>query len=72
MLKMKLKSELKLKISGHIRTFGCQMNVYDTGKMEALLAQDGYVTTEDVRSRSGHCQHLLYSGKNQLKVHYSR
>ena len=32
----------------YIRTFGCQMNVYDTGKMEALLAQDGYVTTEDM------------------------
>ena len=23
----------------YIRTFGCQMNVYDTGKMEALLAR---------------------------------
>jgi len=25
-----------------IRTFGCQMNVYDTGKMRALLAKEGY------------------------------
>lgn len=31
----------------YIRTFGCQMNVYDTGKMRALLAHDGYVPTED-------------------------
>ena len=31
----------------YIRTFGCQMNVYDTGKMRALLAADGYQPTED-------------------------
>ena len=31
----------------YIRTFGCQMNVYDTGKMKALLARDGYVPTDD-------------------------
>ena len=30
----------------YIRTFGCQMNVYDTGKMHALLAQEGYAPTE--------------------------
>jgi tRNA-2-methylthio-N6-dimethylallyladenosine synthase len=30
----------------YIRTFGCQMNVYDTGKMKALLSKDGYVPTE--------------------------
>ena len=29
-------------------TFGCQMNVYDTGKMKALLAKDGYEATEDM------------------------
>lgn len=27
------------------RTFGCQMNVYDTGKMRARLAGEGYVET---------------------------
>ena len=32
----------------YIRTFGCQMNVYDTGKMKALLAKDGYESTEDM------------------------
>lgn len=31
-----------------VRTFGCQMNVYDTGKMRALLAQDGYAPTDDM------------------------
>ena len=30
----------------YIRTFGCQMNVYDTGKMKALLSKDGYESTE--------------------------
>jgi tRNA-2-methylthio-N6-dimethylallyladenosine synthase len=29
-----------------IRTFGCQMNEYDTGKMRAKLAKDGFVSTE--------------------------
>jgi tRNA-2-methylthio-N6-dimethylallyladenosine synthase len=29
-----------------VRTFGCQMNVYDTGKMRALLEKDGYAPTE--------------------------
>lgn len=33
----------------YVRTFGCQMNVYDTGKMRALLAKDGYETTDDMR-----------------------
>jgi tRNA-2-methylthio-N6-dimethylallyladenosine synthase len=28
-------------------TFGCQMNEYDTGKMRARLASDGYVDTDD-------------------------
>ena len=32
----------------YIRTFGCQMNVYDTGKMKALLGKDGYEATEDM------------------------
>ena len=32
----------------YIRTFGCQMNVYDTGKMRALLAKQGYGHTESM------------------------
>lgn len=31
----------------YIRTFGCQMNEYDSGKMRAQLARDGWVPTED-------------------------
>jgi len=29
-----------------IKTFGCQMNEYDSGKMRALLGQDGYVSVQ--------------------------
>jgi len=31
-----------------VKTFGCQMNVYDSGKMRALLAQDGFAPTTDM------------------------
>ncbi len=30
----------------YMQTFGCQMNVYDTGKMHALLGKDGYEATD--------------------------
>ena len=30
-----------------IKTFGCQMNAYDSGKMETLLGRDGYEPTTD-------------------------
>jgi tRNA-2-methylthio-N6-dimethylallyladenosine synthase len=32
-----------------IKTFGCQMNVYDSDKMLALLAHDGFEPTDDWR-----------------------
>jgi tRNA-2-methylthio-N6-dimethylallyladenosine synthase len=32
----------------YVKTFGCQMNVYDSGKMRALLAQDGFAPTADM------------------------
>ena len=31
-----------------IKTFGCQMNEYDSGKMRALLGRDGFERTEDL------------------------
>jgi len=31
----------------YFHTLGCQMNEYDTGKMRALLAKDGYTPTSD-------------------------
>ncbi len=31
----------------YIHTFGCQMNEYDSGKMRAQLARDGWVSTDD-------------------------
>ncbi len=33
-----------------VKTFGCQMNTYDTGKMLALLAHDGFQATDDWRA----------------------
>lgn len=38
-------SEAARKVYFH--TFGCQMNVYDTGKMRAKLGGDGYANTDD-------------------------
>lgn len=32
----------------HLKTFGCQMNVYDSERMGEALAADGYVETSDV------------------------
>lgn len=32
----------------HLKTFGCQMNVYDSERMGEALAADGYVETTDV------------------------
>ena len=31
----------------HIKTFGCQMNVYDSGRMGDVLGACGYVPTDD-------------------------
>jgi len=31
-----------------VQTFGCQMNVYDSGKIHALLGKDGYEPTESM------------------------
>ena len=31
----------------YIKTFGCQMNVYDSGKIQALLSEDGYVPVSE-------------------------
>ncbi|MDX9754353.1 MAG: tRNA (N6-isopentenyl adenosine(37)-C2)-methylthiotransferase MiaB [bacterium] len=32
----------------HIQTFGCQMNVYDTNTMTALLSSAGHISTENL------------------------
>ncbi len=34
----------------YIKTFGCQMNDYDSGKMRAQLLKDGYAATDDLDS----------------------
>jgi tRNA-2-methylthio-N6-dimethylallyladenosine synthase len=33
----------------YIKTFGCQMNVYDSNRMQGLLNKDGFVTEQDIR-----------------------
>ncbi len=32
----------------HIKTFGCQMNAYDSSRMEEALGAHGYEPTEDM------------------------
>ena len=32
----------------HIKTYGCQMNIYDTQRMENLLRPMNYAPTEDI------------------------
>ena len=34
----------------HIKTFGCQMNVYDSERMGEALAADGYTSTDDAEN----------------------
>ena len=42
MIKIKLKMTKKL----HIKTYGCQMNVYDSDRMQDLMTAFGYETTD--------------------------
>ena len=42
-----------------VKTYGCQMNVYDSERMTAALAAEGYEATDDARGRRPHPpQHL--------------
>ncbi len=34
----------------HVSTIGCQMNVYDAGQIQGVLAPLGYTTTEDIET----------------------
>ncbi len=36
-----------------IRTYGCQMNVYDSERMAEALAPQGYVTTDTPEAADG-------------------
>ena len=48
----------------HVKSFGCQMNVYDSHRMADTLAPAGFTETADVRRRrSGHPQHLPHPRK---------
>ena len=61
-----------------IRTFGCQMNVYDTGKIYALLAKDGFVVADgpeeadlvllNTCSIRYKAQHKLHSALGELRA----
>ena len=50
----------------YVKTFGCQMNVYDSARMADVLAPLGYRSTTEIEDateieRSGRPQHLPYS-----------
>ena len=48
----------------YVKSFGCQMNVYDLHRMADTLAREGYGETAERRGRrSGHPQHLPYPRK---------
>ena len=48
----------------HIKSYGCQMNVYDSHRMADMLAPEGFAETADAeRRRSGHAQYLPYPRK---------
>ncbi len=34
----------------HVKSFGCQMNVYDGERMAELMAADGLVATDDANA----------------------
>ena len=40
-------TELPIRQKVYFKTFGCQMNEYDTSKMRALLVEQGWETTDD-------------------------
>ena len=44
-MKQQVKQELTRKV--FIKTYGCQMNVYDSERMGDVLAGEGYATTQD-------------------------
>ncbi len=51
-----------------IKTYGCQMNVYDSERMGEVLGESGYVSTETARGRrSGHSEHLSHPRKGCRK-----
>jgi tRNA-2-methylthio-N6-dimethylallyladenosine synthase len=39
----------------HVKSFGCQMNVYDGERMAELMAADGMTATDDPDRGCGRC-----------------
>ena len=52
-----------------IKTYGCQMNVYDSERMAEAMGADGYVLTDN-RRRGGHgaAEHLPHPRKGVRKA----
>ena len=44
----KLKKNYKLRKNFYIKTFGCQMNQYDSNRISDLVKKNGYHKTEDI------------------------
>ena len=53
-----------------VQTFGCQMNVYDTGKIQALLGKDGFESTASMNDADVNIVNTCsIREKPELKLH---
>lgn len=46
-----------------VKTYGCQMNVYDSDRMSDALSRDGYVATDVLKTPISSCSTPVISAK---------